>query len=52
VDRASLESFPGTPDRARLDAPPPPAPRSASSVPGRRPKGGTASGAPGTLPEP
>jgi RNA polymerase subunit RPABC4/transcription elongation factor Spt4 len=51
VDRTSLESFPGTPDRARLDAPPPPAPRSTPSL-RRAPKGGTSKGAPGTLPEP
>ena len=50
VDRASLESFPGTPDRARLDAPPP-SPRPSPSL-RRAPKGGTTKGAPGTLPEP
>jgi len=52
VDRASLESFPSAGAPARLDAPPPPAPRSVPGMPGRRPKSGTAKGAPGTLPEP
>jgi hypothetical protein len=51
VDRASFESFPGASDPARLDVPPP-APRSMPGVPGRRPRGGPAKGAPGTLQEP
>ena len=48
VDRASLESLPSSPDRMRLDAPPPPA--AMTQAQRRAPKG--SSGAPGTLPEP
>lgn len=50
IDRASLESLPMTPNRQRLDAPPPAAP---PTTPPRQAKGGASrSGAPGTLPEP
>jgi len=52
VDRASLESFPSSTDRMRLDAPPQP-PSAPPSSPQRRPakSGQGRSGAPGTLPE-
>ncbi len=52
IDRASLESFPGSAERARIDAAPPPAPRPGPSVPRRAARGGQAKGATGTLPEP
>lgn len=50
VDRAALESFPGTTSQVRLEAPPQPARRS-PSLHRRAPKAAPNS-APGTLPEP
>jgi len=52
IDRTSLESFPGSAERARIDAAPPPAPRPSPPATRRAPRGGQAKGATGTLPEP